>query len=655
MSKSQLKKNFFEDKIDTNQSAQNFIKLLAENQTIFLNGEWGTGKSTFLKNVEKLSVKDQKKVFVFMDLWRFDNSQSLITTAFRKLSPQYYWVTRSLIVFSVIISISMTNVVKIPFSFDTFVTVMNPIIQYFPTFNFLPLPNYIFDTVNIIFFLTKFLGLILVLSVSVSQLLKINYFDFDAYLFSKKALKDKVLVIDDFDRLSESKQKDTYKLLSFLNGKLPIIFVGSYDRIITDDKTEIFLSKIIDRRVELPMVLWPSEIWYSVFKFTNTTYNINLSVEFKNIFIEEQKNLRDRAHFIDYIYQELIIRGKLYHVQIEDQLIIIYTYIFHHKIYNELFIKKDDVSEVLSKLEKSRDTFDLVLFSVLNSENDEYPVQFKKNPSIYFLFETPTNLTTTEIERQLQDASKLNEYLVSNSNSDFYNYIISSFHSLKKSSRVLLFNSALQLFNEQKNSDTISYLVSEKNQELLPNKKPLALGNGSIGYSVPEELVDKSNEEIQQMRYAKWRPILENAKYDISQQLKFFATFHIAGLKYLNGYYIDIPSIIKSCLVNDYVSPEYVLLEYISELNQWYLFAKWEDTIWEYIKKLPDESLINFLKIQDVIRKSEKPNPKDYKLMLASLDFDNGGLRENTIVIKELGDRLKKLRDNNYVLTEETD
>ena len=41
--------------------------------------------------------------------------------------------------------------------------------------------------------------------------------------------------------------------------------------------------------------------------------------------------------------------------------------------------------------------------------------------------------------------------------------------------------------------------------------------------------------------------------------------------------------------------------------------------------------------------------------MLASLDFDNGGLRENTIVIKELGDRLKKLRDNNYVLTEETD
>ncbi|MEM0562437.1 P-loop NTPase fold protein [Leuconostoc mesenteroides subsp. mesenteroides] len=61
MGESQFNKNFFEDEIDTNQSAKNFTKLLEGNQTIFLNGEWGTGKSTFLKNVEKHSIKFQKK------------------------------------------------------------------------------------------------------------------------------------------------------------------------------------------------------------------------------------------------------------------------------------------------------------------------------------------------------------------------------------------------------------------------------------------------------------------------------------------------------------------------------------------------------------------------------------------------------------------
>ncbi|AQN80080.1 hypothetical protein A9176_06840 [Leuconostoc garlicum] len=656
MSKKQLNVKFFEDEIDTNQSARNFTQLLKEKQTIFLNGEWGTGKSTFLKNVEENSVKNQKKIFVFMDLWRTDTSQSLITTAFRKLIPRFYWLTRILIVASIIVSILMTGVIKVPFIFSSLNNLWDFVISYSSKLNILPFILFISNIVARGLIYIQFLGIFLVLFVSVSQLLKINYFEFDAYLFSRHALKNKVLVIDDFDRLTASKQKDAYKLFSFLNGKLPIIFVGSYDRIIENDETEIFLSKIIDRRVDLPIVLWPSEIWTTVFKFIYTKFGINLSEEFKEIFIDEQKNLRDRMHFIDYMEQELIIRNKLNHVQIEDQLIIIYTYLFHYTTYNKLLINKNHIFTVLSELEKSKSPFDLVLYSILNKSKDQYPVQFKKNPGIYFLFEAPTNLTASEIEEQLQNDDKLNEYLMAKSNSDFFNYITSSFRNLNKPSQTALLNASLSLFNKQYNSDVIKFLVSEKDQKILPYKVPIQIENGGgIAYSVPEDLVDKSDEEIYQIRYEKWRPILQDAQYDISQQLKFFVTFHITGLKYLNGCYGEIPSIVKSCSVNDYVSPEYILLEYISELNQWYLFSEWEDVVWEYIKKLPLESLITFLKYQDVVRKSENKDPKDYILMKASHDFDNGGLRDNIIIIEKIEERLKKLENNNYILKKDTD
>ncbi|ABJ62124.1 P-loop NTPase fold protein [Leuconostoc mesenteroides] len=652
MGESQFNKNFFEDEIDTNQSAKNFTKLLEGNQTIFLNGEWGTGKSTFLKNVEKHSIKFQKKAFVYMDLWRTDNSQSLITFAFRKLIPSYYWLTRLFIVFSIVISILMTGVIKIPFNFMVFNDLWNFIFNLFSYFNIVPILNFISIAVTYLFLPINFLGILLVLFVSVSQLLKINYFGFDALFFGKKVPKNKVLVIDDFDRLPEPKQKDAYKLLSLLNGKLPIIFVGSYDRITKDPENEIFLSKIIDRRVELPIVTWPSEIWATVFHFVNTKFGIILSEEFKEIFIKEQKNLRDRAHFLDYMHQELFVRNKLNHVQIEEQLAIIYSYLFHSRVYNRLLINKDHISVIMTELQGSKDPFEVMLSSLLTKNNNQYPVGFIRNPSIYYLFEIPTNLTTSEIELQLEDPNKLNQLLMSKSNSDFYNYIISYFHNLNKISQSKLFDTALNLFNNQNNSDVIKYLVSEKNQEILPYNKPISVGNGSFAYSVPDELVNKSDTEIWLIRYENGRKILESANFDISQQLKFFVTFSLSGFKRLSIYYKDVSSIVQSSIVNDYVSPEFILLEYISQLDQWYLFSQWEDAIWQYIDKLPDNSLLKFLEMQDVIKNTGNLSSKNYELMKSSLDFDTDLWRDNTLVIEKIKNKLERLANEDYNFTE---
>lgn len=52
------------NKIDTAESAKYFSELLEQNSTFFLNGEWGMGKTEFLKGVESCSKKIYK--FKFM-------------------------------------------------------------------------------------------------------------------------------------------------------------------------------------------------------------------------------------------------------------------------------------------------------------------------------------------------------------------------------------------------------------------------------------------------------------------------------------------------------------------------------------------------------------------------------------------------------------
>lgn len=71
-------------------------------------------------------------------------------------------------------------------------------------------------------------------------------------------------MIDDFDRISEENQEGAYKLFNCLNGKLPIIFVGDYSKITKRESK--YLQKIIDRKIELPISLYPMSIWEEYFE-----------------------------------------------------------------------------------------------------------------------------------------------------------------------------------------------------------------------------------------------------------------------------------------------------------------------------------------------------------------------------------------------------
>ena len=352
--------NFIElDKIETSTAAQNFANLLNENKTYFLNGTWGSGKSTFLKQVDNLNpVNNNKKVkLVTIDFWRLNDSRSTLETVFAKLHPFVYWGLRLIVILCIALSILMTNVVD------------------------LGLSSYVPNCVVL------FAGVI-ALIVAIYQFLKIKSDGFFSCLLTSEclSLSGKVLIIDDFDRMTKEQQEASYKVFSLLNGKLPIIFVGDIELLHRSDNN--YLSKIIDRRIELPYDLHPNKIWSDYIEQLEKKFKIKLSDEAKSIFILDTKNLRDRERFNDFVNLELIKRNKKEYVQIEQQLIVIFFYLYYPTIYEGLKSRKEQ-----TLLNDKIRSFIESLHKKLTEKNDFYPSCYVDNKEAYFINETPSNRT----------------------------------------------------------------------------------------------------------------------------------------------------------------------------------------------------------------------------------------------------------------------
>jgi hypothetical protein len=98
--------------IDTQIAEENICELFDENKTYFFNGKWGSGKTSFLEKVEQKSCKK----FITIDLWRIQDSRSIIEYSFSKLYKWRYWCLKCCALGMVAISILMSNVVNLGFS-----------------------------------------------------------------------------------------------------------------------------------------------------------------------------------------------------------------------------------------------------------------------------------------------------------------------------------------------------------------------------------------------------------------------------------------------------------------------------------------------------------------------------------------------------------
>ena len=586
-------KNFIElDKIEILTAAQNFANLLNENKTYFLNGTWGSGKSTFLKEVD-----DTKQVkLVTIDFWRLNDSRSTLETVFAKLHPYVYWGLRLVVILCIALSILMTNVVDLGLS--------------------VLVPNWV----------VLFAGVI-ALIVAIHQFLKIKSDGIYSWLLTKNYLscRKKVLVVDDFDRMTEEQQEASYKLFSLLNGKLPIIFVGDIDIIHRNNSN--YLSKIIDRRIELPFVLHPTKIWSDYFEQLENRLEIKLSDVFKDVFIKDGKNLRDRERFNDFVILDLSGRIKVIYVQIEQQLVVLYLFLYYPKFYESLKTGKGSI-----EIDSNKQLLIEELHNILFKKNDLYPSCYVSNREGYLINEVPSNRRTDELIKIINDGQQLsNEILLSQN--DFLDFINGEYEKLTNQQQDLLFSNALKLSTHSEDNLLINLILQKKVKTKIPEYR---IGTQDV------------NTELVENTYLFLMKVL--GKTDVSEIFYFIFKHKIFRYQDMVGLDIGLSPYNKE--FSSYRWKYIIIMMHLYELDKVLQFLDWSNTIWEAINKLSTEEFLRFW-LEFGFISNKDPNKPGYdsknKEYIFVKDFDTYADEADMIFLKESNkNRLNKLKEEGF-------
>ena len=587
-----VEKNFIElDKIDTSTAAQNFAKLLNENKTYFLNGPWGSGKSTFLKEVDDIN---QIKL-VTIDFWRLNDSRSTLETVFAKLHPYVYWGLRLIVILCIALSILMTNVVDLGLS------------AY--------VPNWV----------VLFAGVI-ALIVAIHQFLKIKSDGIYSWLLTKKypSFTKTVLVVDDFDRMTMEQQEASYKLFSLLKGKLPIIFIGDIDIIHRNESN--YLSKIIDRRIELPFVLHPTKIWTDYFEQLEKRLEIKLSDRFKRVFITDERNLRDRERFNDYVNLELIGRNKEKYVQIEQQLVVIYLFLYYPRFYESLKTDKGSI-----KLDSNKQLIK-ELHNILFEKNNSYPSCYLSNREGYLINEVPSNRLTEELIQIIDEEQQLsNEILLSQN--DFLDFINGEYEKLTNQQQDLLFSNALKLSTHSEDNLLVNLIIQKKVKTKIPEYR---IGTQEVDI----ELVKKTYFFVESVL----------GKADVSEIFYFIFKHKIFRYQDMVGLDIGLSPYDKE--FSSYRWKYIIIMMHLYELDKVLQYYDWDNTIWGAIIKLSTEEFLRFwLEFGFISNKDQnKPgydsNNKEYIFVK---DFDTYANEADIIFLKgSIKERLNKLEKEGF-------
>ena len=600
--------------IDTSNAAKNFSNLLSESRTYFLNGSWGSGKTEFLNEVKKNS---QNK-FITIDFWRLTDSRTTIEIAFSKLHPTIYWFLRILVVLLVAVSILMTNIVDIGLS------------DYLGSFKNMFLK----------------LGGVVALIVAIWQVFKKKSDELYCFLLSKMSKCSKVLIIDDFDRMSEKQQEESYKLFSLINGKLPIVFVGDIQRVYLKDDN--YLSKIIDRQIELPIVLHSSNIWKEYFITLEKKFNLVLSNDFKKRISSDNRNLRDRFRFNDYVNQEFFSRGKLGHVQIEQQLWIIYAYLFYPEFYNMLL---ENIKIEISKKEQA-DFPELISFGftiketfvdIQQKDNKQYPLCFAKNRKGYLLYEEPLNRTKEELDTLFKDDSKelRRELRISDNSTDFYQYLANEFRTFSDQKKEQLLNLVISESIQYYDSPAMDYIVQGILNDYLPiyERSPLT---------------DETRAKIVE----KWEEILKEKGLDQSEIIYFIEKHGILSFHDLGLYYTDLE--LNTEYYRKLKRKDFFLITYLCSVDKFSKFEEWDHYIWEAIGCFSDREFLSFWILQSIVSNGMGfgsydiiPENKTYIIWTRRYLSTHEYIDYNDTVISKINDRICKMKSNGYTFIKE--
>lgn len=609
--------------IETSEAAKNFAKLLKENRTYFLNGSWGSGKTTFLKNVEQYTPKE----LVYLDLWKLQEKINIMEFTYQKMRPIVYLLINVIFILftglaTVVTTIFGRIVVNLSNGDNIFGNIFNikintgwDLFPYILSITFLlGILQYVRDRINLVYY----------------------------YLLNKIKFKNKILVIDDFDRILPETQKEAYKLFSHLKGKLPIIFVGDFIKINSMEE-ENFLSKIIDRRYELPYDLHPRNIWNRYFLEIEIKYGVYISDDFKKRVINDGRNLRDREHFNDYVNREFIDNGKIGSVQVEQQLLVIYVYLFDVEKYKKLLNEEKIIKDTTSSIEldmKYRGKLELLLHQLQTKDNGKYPGSFKRRSKNYYIYEVPSNRKINELDEILNNDILFKEELVkSEIRTDFYQYILSNYYDFEQKQQDRLVELSLDTvldknFNKELTSelDLIRYIFRQKSTEFR----------------------SESQENTESTFYTRWIDYLETRGLDISEKLHFLQRYTEFSIYDLG---LNSNGDITEEVVRPLKRKDMYLTVYLSSNKLFEKYEEWTEKEWNIVNVLEDEEFIRFWTLQGILsnqisREFYEYIPENKKYLIVEerkiLGADSEQVVSNKAVIEKLNPRLLKLEDKGY-------
>ena len=476
-------KNSKIDHIDTSIATKQFSNMIVEKdenknyKTFFLNGIWGSGKTTFLIDTEKDSEGNLKKnrwKVRYLKLWEIKNDRSVFELAFAVLFPKYNFFAWFFVIISIVISLLLTPTFNLGLSKIVHNLISSCIksqeLSKFLEYIFIPILKSVFT--------------IVALTVSTFELLKLKSDSFYIFLFNRKLRKKKkkvVLVVDDFDRVSSERQKEAYKLFNVIHGKIPIIFVGDLDKITIDsDRSLRFLNKIIDKRVELPVAINSKNVlknYISSLKEQLRTVDKYYYHSFNDIYIDDfldkdflnsNLTLREINQFKSLLDSE--ISKKEGRVRLSQQIVIIYLYLFDYQNYNELRNNYDSNSKKVrmkgfyEKDETKYKNINKVLFEARGGRC--VPLGFDQGPVSYFINDNIENLSVKEAEDKLikmyEDIEIINS--LGENTEEFLEYINQTDIELENLKTLL--HSILLKITDQKFQDIASIVVNKINMIL---------------------------------------------------------------------------------------------------------------------------------------------------------------------------------------------
>lgn len=425
--------------IDTSKNAKIFANMINDSpKTYFLDGKWGSGKTEYIKEVEKYLRNDICVINV--ELWKPKDKSTLSQLMFESIYP------------------FKSKLINRTIKFFIFFSVLGSIFIAFKGFSLKEFS--VSESESMLF------GIILSISTIITTLytfIGAKWVDLDRFYMEKsiKSLVDikrpKLLIIDDFDRLEESVRNELFLLFNSIHGRSRVVFLGDLHNL--DNIKLDYMSKIIDKKVSLPYQMHSSNVAVELGRrikeiIGNDIFQFDI---FRELFEKEKRTARDANHLLSYIQIEFQCNDKRGKVQNHQQILIIYLYLFHIDLYQKLADQLlPDIDEkyekiyFFSEIGQSSDNQETNNEMKLDAEfytnlllqpNDNNPTDYISNRNAYYINEIVNIHSIFELmDIMKNDALKLEGIFVDSNNSllysEFLNYVkrmsIEEYNSVKK-------------------------------------------------------------------------------------------------------------------------------------------------------------------------------------------------------------------------------